>query len=413
VNPKDFTNQAPGKLVKTANGNWAFSPNPLPPKIEFDTELVRALSRADTALAELSAWGNLLPNPHLLISPYIRREAVLSSRIEGTQTRLSDLLVNEVEDSSKPEPNGDRTEVQNYVRALELGLKQLKKLPLSLRFVRNLHSTLMQGVRGANKTPGEFRKGQNIVASPGSTEATAPYVPPPFPEMDKAINEWEAYLHDRETLPDLIQCALMHVQFETIHPFWDGNGRVGRLLIPIFLIERKKLSQPLLYVSAFFEEHRRDYYELLQGTRTRGDWRAWLMFFLEGVRVVATDAATRSKALVDLREQYRMRLQDKPRAIALIDQLFVNPYTTAASAVRLTKVSLPTALKAVQDLVSAGVLREISERKRGRLYVAQKIFELLVPASEKGEKEPKARLQSDSKAPLRSPQKGAPRGHRN
>lgn len=400
MNPKDFTDQAPGTLVKTANGNWAFSPNPLPPKIEFDAELVRALSRADTALAELSAWGTQLPNPHLLISPYIRREAVLSSRIEGTQTRLSDLLINEVDDSSKPEPDGDRTEVQNYVRALELGLRQLKKLPLSLRLVRNLHSTLMQGVRGASKTPGEFRRGQNIVASPGGTEATASYVPPPYAEMEKAMNEWEEYLHDRETLPDLIQCALMHAQFETIHPFWDGNGRVGRLLIPIFLIEREKLSQPLLYVSAFFEEHRRDYYDLLQGTRTRGDWRAWLVFFLEGIRVVATDAAKRSKALVALRETYRSQLQGKPRAIALIDHLFLNPYTTAASAVRQTKVSLPTALNAIEDLVSTRILREISGRKRGRLYVAPKIYELLVPPSEKREKEPKT-----------STQRGAPRTH--
>jgi cell filamentation protein, protein adenylyltransferase len=384
VDPKDFTKNASGTLVKTPTGNWAFSPNPLPPAIEFDAELVRILSRADTALAELSASGNQLPNPHLLIAPYIRREAVLSSRIEGTQTRLSDLLIDEVEELSRQEPGSDdRTEVQNYVKALELGLKQLKKLPLSLRLVRNLHSTLMQGVRGANKTPGEFRKGQNLVGSPGSTEATANYVPPPIIEMDKALSQWEKYLHDRERLPELVQCALMHVQFETIHPFWDGNGRVGRLLIPIFLIERKKLSQPLLYVSAFFEEHRRDYYELLQGTRTRGDWHGWLMFFLEGIREIAADAAKRSKALVDLREQYRSRLHDKPRAIALIDQLFLNPYTTAANAVRLTKVSLPTALKAVQDLVSARVLREISERKRGKLYVAQEIHELLVPPGEK------------------------------
>jgi Fic family protein len=382
VLPKDFTDKASGELIKTNTGNWAFSPHPLPPHIQFDAELVKALSLADTALAELSAWGNQLPNPHLLISPYIRREAILSSRIEGTQTRMADLLINEVEDLSKPEPDSDRNEVQNYVKALETGVKQLAKLPLSLRLVRALHSTLMQGVRGANKTPGEFRKGQNIVGSQGSTEANAPYVPPPHVEMDRALKEWELYLHDRETLPHLIQCALIHAQFETIHPFWDGNGRVGRLLIPLFLIERERLSQPLLYVSAFFEEHRRDYYDLLQRTRTHGDWKAWLMFFLEGVRNISTDAAKQSKSLMALRERYREKLKGKGRAVAVIDQLFMNPYTTAASAVRQTKVSLPTALKAVQDLVNAGILREMTGRQRARLYIAQDIYKLVAPPGE-------------------------------
>jgi Fic family protein len=368
--------------VKTDSGNWAFVPSPLPPELSFDAELVKTLSKADTALAGLSAWGNQLPNPHILISPYIRREAVLSSRIEGTQTRMSDLLIEEVEDAPKPDPGGDSTEVLNYVKALEVGVKLLKKLPLSLRLVRNLHETLMRGVRGANKTPGEFRKGQNIVGPPGSTEATAAYVPPPYSEMERALKQWEKYLHDTEGYPDLIQCALMHVQFESIHPFWDGNGRVGRLLIPIFLIERKKLSQPLLYVSAFFEEHRRDYYELLQATRTRGDWRDWLLFFLEGVRVTATDAAMQAEALIGLRERYRAKLKGKGRALALIDQLFVNPYTTSASTMRKTHVSLPTALKAIDDLVHAKILREMTGRKRGRLYVAQEIYELVAPPGE-------------------------------
>ncbi|MGH8708486.1 MAG: Fic family protein [Burkholderiales bacterium] len=383
MNPKDFVDHASGELVKTTNGHWAFVPSPLPPRLQFDTELVRLLSQADTALAELSAWGYQLPNPHLLISPYIRREAVLSSRIEGTQTSMSEILIEEVEEVSRPGPEGDRVEVLNYVRALELGIKQLKKLPLSLRLVRNLHATLMQGARGANKTPGEFRRGQNIVGPAGTTEASAPYVPPPYPDMTKALKAWEAYLHDREELPDLIQCALMHVQFESIHPFWDGNGRIGRLLIPIFLIERQKLSQPLLYVSAYFVEHRGDYYDLLQATRTRGEWRAWLMFFLEGVKTIATDAARQSRSLIALRERYRSRLKDKPRAISLIDQLFLNPYTTATNAERTTGVSFPTALSAIQDLVKARVLQEITGRKRGRLYIAQEIYELVAPPGEK------------------------------
>jgi Fic family protein len=382
LNERDFTKNASGHLVKTAKGFFSFVPNPLPPTFQYDSSIVMGLSRADTALAELSAFGTRLPNPHLLIHPYIRREAVLSSKIEGTQTRLSDLLLGEVEEQH-PKPNDDTREVQNYVRALELGLSKLKQIPLSLRLVKDLHTTLMRGVRGANKTPGEFRQGQNIVGPQGSTEQTAAYVPPPAPQMLHALGDWEKYLHNRDEMPELIQCALLHVQFESIHPFWDGNGRVGRLLIPIFLIERKKLSQPLLYVSAFFEEHRRDYYDLLQRTRTDGDWRSWILFFLEGVGKIAADAAKQSRELMDLRESYRIKLHGKPRAIALIDRLFINPYVTAFSAARDMKVSFPTASKAIQDLVAAQILRELTGRRRDRVYYAGEVFDLVAPPDER------------------------------
>ncbi len=341
MNPKDFVALEAGRLVRTARGNPAFAPAPLPPQIDFDQDLVLTLSRADTALAELSAYGKQLPNPHLLISPYVRREAVLSSRIEGTQASLSDVLIDELEDAPRKPSNADDVkEVRNYVRALEHGIERLGALPLSLGLVKELHQHLMEGVRGSNKTPGEFRTGQNIVGSQGHDEVTAPYVPPPVPEMQEALAQWERYLNEPDGLPVLVQCALMHVQFESIHPFWDGNGRVGRLLITLFLVERRRLSQPLLYLSAYIEDHRQDYYELLQRTRTHGDWVSWL-------------------------------------AMALIDHLLTNPYLTISRAERLLNVSQPTARTAVLTLEKMKLVTEVTGRQWGRVYVAKRILDVI------------------------------------
>lgn len=238
MNPKDFLSPAAGRVFQTPQGYAAFIPAPLPPKLVYDDKLVVALSRADSALSELSGLGRQLPNPHLLIAPYVRREAVLSSRIEGTRAGLSDILLKEIEADV---PHGEETdvrEVRNYVMALEYGIRRLRDLPLSLRLVKELHERLMKGVRGDLATPGEFRRSQNWIGPPGSTPSSAPYVPPPPDLMMKGLGDWEVFLHERGKLPDLIQCALMHEQFEAIHPFVDGNGRVGRLLITLFLIER-------------------------------------------------------------------------------------------------------------------------------------------------------------------------------
>lgn len=377
MNPKAFHAPQAGRVVRAPGGYFAFVPAPLPPVIDYDDDLVLALSDADSSLSELSGLGRLLPNPHLLIAPYVRREAVLSSKIEGTKTDLSELLRDEAGAEAPARDPADVLEVRNYVRALEYGTRRLAKLPLSLRLVRELHERLMRGVRGDRATPGEFRRSQNWIGAPGSTPETATYVPPPVEEMHAALDSWERFLHDRGKLPVLIQCALMHEQFEAIHPFLDGNGRVGRLLITLFLIERERLSQPLLYLSAYIERNRDGYYELLQGVRTRGDWRAWLLYFLRGVTEVSKEAVSRSRRLMDLRETFRKRIEGKGHAAPLLDEVFKNPYVTVAGAARLLKVSNPTARQAVKRLVAGGILHETTGRSWGRLYLASPILKIL------------------------------------
>ena len=378
MNPKTFRAPSTGKVIQTAQGYAAFIPAPLPPALVYDEDLVLALSRADAVLSELSGLGRHLPNPHLLIAPYVRREAVLSSRIEGTKASLSDLLLDEMEHTVSARPEDDDVrEVRNYVGALEYGIKRLRSFPLSLRLVRELHARLMKGVRGERATRGEFRRSQNWIGPSGSTPATAPYVPPPPEPMQEALAEWERFLHEREKFPDLIQCALIHEQFEAIHPFLDGNGRVGRLLITLFLIERGRLSQPLLYLSAYIEAHRQDYYDLLQRVRTDGDWMAWLRFFITGVAETAGEAVRHAGRLMDLREKFRARLNDKPKALALLDELFINPYMTVARAERILKVSNPTARQAVTLLQKNGILEEITGKEWGRLYLAKPILRVI------------------------------------
>lgn len=377
MKPTNFRSKEAGRVVLASTGYHAFIPAKLPPKLQFDAPLVLALSRADAALSELSGLGRVLPNPHLLISPLLRREAVLSSRIEGTRASLSDLLVDEAGLEKNEARGADVQEVSNYVTALEYGIERLKTLPLSLRLVGELHGHLMRGVRGDRATPGEFRRSQNWIGPAGSTLTTAEYVPPPTEDMMELLGDWEVFMHERETLPDLVQCALMHEQFEAIHPFLDGNGRVGRLLVTLFLLERGRLSQPLLYLSSFIEAHRQEYYDLLQRVRTHGDWPAWIRWFLKGIEVTAQDAAKRAARLMDLREQYRRQLAGKATMLALLDRLFVNPYVTVPRAAEHLKSSQPTAAKAVGELQRQGLIAEVSGRQWRRLYLARPILEAL------------------------------------
>lgn len=383
MDPKYFKAPEAGRVIRAPGGYPAFVPKPLPPRLAYDSELVAALSRADAALGELSGLGRQLPNPGLLIGAYVRREAVWSSRIEGTQAELSDVLLDEVEASGTADP-ADVREVRNYVSALESGVQWLAELPLSLRLVKKLHAVLMAGVRGERATPGDFRHSQNWIGPAGSTLATAVYVPPPPQEMLEALDHWERFLHLRGELPDLVQCALLHEHFEAIHPFLDGNGRVGRLLIPLFLIERERLTQPLLYLSDYLESRRSDYYELLLRIRTDGDWPAWLKFFLEGVRSTARQALAQTQTLLALRDQWRKELKGQARALALVDALFENPYTSAARAKRLLAVSDPTARQAIKTLEAAGVLEEVTGRSWGRIYVARAILTTIEQRSESG-----------------------------
>lgn len=380
MNPADFQDPSAGTVVQGPGGYAAFVPSPLPPELVYDGNLVLTLSRADTALSELSGLGRPLPNPHLLIAPYVRREAVLSSRIEGTRASLSDLLLHEAEEDRTTD--ADVQEVRNYVDALEHGLARLRDLPLSLRLVREIHEHLMQDVRGGQATPGEFRRSQNWIGPPGSTPATAPYVPPPPDRMMECLSDWERFLHERGRLPDLVQCALMHEQFEAIHPFLDGNGRVGRLLIPLFLVERGRLSQPLLYLSAYFEARRQEYYEALQRVRTVGDWPGWIRFFLAGVEETAREAVGRAGRLMELHESWRRRLRRKPNAVALLDELFANPYVSVSRAARLLEVSYPTARQTVAFLQTEGLLEEISGRTWGRFYLARPILDAIESRAE-------------------------------
>jgi Fic family protein len=375
LNREDFRAPDAGSLVEAAGGYLAFVPAPLPPDLVYDADLVLALSRADAALSELSGLGRRLPNPHLLIAPYLKREAVLSSRIEGTKASLSDLLKDEVEEEHPVD--ADVKEVRQYVEALEYGIERMRELPISLRLVGEIHERLMRGVRGGNATPGEFRRSQNWIGPPGSTPTTAPYVPPPPDRLMETLSNWEIFLHERGRFPDLVQVALMHEQFEAIHPFLDGNGRLGRLLIPLFLIERGRLSQPVLYLSAYFEARRHEYYDALQRVRTDGDWGGWLRFFLAGVEETAREAVSQAGRIMDLHEELRRRLRQKPNAVALLDELFANPFVTVSRAARLLSVSYPTARQTVAFLQGEGLLEEITGRAWGRLYLARPILEVI------------------------------------
>jgi Fic family protein len=349
-------------------------PNPLPPPIQLTDNLVNRLSEADRALGTLNGMGATLPNPHLLIVPFTRREAVLSSKIEGTMASLSDLF--QFEAGREAAVPGDVREVANYVRAMEYGLQRSSELPLSTRLVRELHERLLTGVRGEHYTPGEFRTSQNWIGTPGCTLDEATFVPPPPDEMPALLSDWERFLHAPSRFPPLIECALMHYQFEATHPFLDGNGRVGRLLITLYLVARGHLSQPLLYLSAFFEAHRDEYYRRLLAVSQRGDWEGWLEFFLSGVAEQSGDAVKRSRRIIDLQEDYRARLyaaKAPSSAIRLIDVFFQSPVVTIRAAASAIGVSYPGAAWALNKLVEAGMVRELGPFKRGRMFFAEEL----------------------------------------
>jgi Fic family protein len=360
-------------VIRTPADYFAFVPAPPPPPIEYNAKLALLLSGADAALSELSGLGRYLPNPDLLIAPYVKREAVSSSRIEGTQADLDDLLLDELA-PERTALGSDVREVRNYVAALNLGIRKLNELPLAGRLVRDMHRVLMRDVRGDHATPGEFRRSQNWIGRPGSTITTADYVPPPPDEMHECLKYWERFVKDRGTMPELVQCAIMHEHFEAIHPFLDGNGRIGRLLITLFLLERGRLSKPLLYLSSYIERHRNEYYDLLQLVRTKGDATSWLRFFLTAVKETAEGALRQANSLLALREVAKTRLASEHRAAVLLDELFINPYVTVARASERLGVSSPTADKTISRLVKAGMLEEITGRSWGRTWVAKPIL---------------------------------------
>ncbi len=371
---------------------WAFFPAPLEVAFPLDAGLALLLSETDAAVGELSGIGRHLPNPELLIAPYSRREAVLSSRIEGTQASMSELLFDELKFDEevaqyRPRSDDDVREVRNYVRALRLGIARLAELPIATRLILEIHRELLKGESSERHTPGEFRRSQNWIGPPGSTPATAPYVPPPPGEtMLDCIADWERFTNTRGQLPDLIQCALLHERFEAIHPFLDGNGRIGRLLVTLFLIERGRLSHPLLYLSAFIEAHRAEYYDLLQRVRTHYDRRAWVIFFLNGVRQTARQAIQHTRQILDMRARWRHTLSGDHRSRALLDSLFVNPYVTVASSAKILRVSQPTAARTIQRLVESTLLSEITGNRWGKVFLAAPILNVIEnpPVAENG-----------------------------
>lgn len=364
-------------LKKHPAGYLAFVPPAPPSQVTFTPRLVAALSNADRNLGLLAGAGEWLPNPHLLIRPFMRREAVLSSRIEGTQASVADLVLFEASPSKPQAP--DVREVANYMRAMDLGIKDDRELPLSLRLIRGLHKELMTGVRGAHLTPGEFRTSQNWIGPPGCTLNEARYVPPPPEDMLDALDVFEKHLHEGSDLPPLLRVAIIHYQFESIHPFLDGNGRVGRLLISLLLHEWKLLSQPLLYLSAFFERRRGDYYDFLLSVSLNGDWEAWFVFFLTGIAEQSTDVIERARRLFLLRESYRSKLFNVRSSLPLklVDYLFEQPAVTAAQVRDLLDVSPRAARLNIAKLEEAGIVEEFTHRARNRIYVAPGILDLL------------------------------------
>ena len=376
MDPSEFHAPEAGQIVMTGEGYHAFVPAPLPPRLRYGAELVLALSRADAALGELSGVGGELPAPLLLDAPFKRQEALCSSRIEGADVSLSDLLLDQVGAARTTVPLDHLREVRACVATLRFGVERLEHEPLTLALVRELHARLLQGEAGRARTPGEFRTTQNWIGPPGATLATATYVPPPVPEMQAALDGWDRFLQQRGTVPDLVQCAMLHEQFEAIHPFVGGNGRLGRLLITLFLIDRGRLSRPLLYLSAYLEGQRDEYYTLLQRVRTHGEWGPWLLFFVEGVRQTAERAAGQARALI--RIQARNAGLAKGRALALADELVRTPCMTVPEAQRVLGVTNPTARRAVRDLEAKGLLEEWDEKRWPRVYLARPVLDAVL-----------------------------------
>lgn len=377
---EDFSPDSPGRLVRIARDALAFVPGPLPEQMDFHLPLITLLSEATLALGILDGLGHALRNPDLLIRPFLRREAVASSRIEGTIATLGQLLLFE-ESETAVEATPDVREVANCVQALEYGLARPAERPISLGFIREMHHLLMQDVRGADKRPGEFRTIQNFIGRRGDRIEDARFVPPPPTELPGLLSDLERALAQPGSLPPLVRVALVHYQFEAIHPFLDGNGRVGRLLIPLLLETWEVMRFPqLLQLSDEIDRDRANYLDGLLLVGQRGDWDGWLRFFLDAVRVQARRAARLSSGVLGLRERYRADLQagrGSTRLLQLVDELFERPTLTVGRAAERLGVSFPTAQGLIDRLVGQGLLIEVTGQRRNRVYLATPILDIL------------------------------------
>lgn len=364
-----------GRYVRQPTGYSAFLPAPLPPDppVALGGELQALLSRADRALGRLDGSVVTLPNPDLLVFMYVRKEAVLSSQIEGTQSSLQDLLAAEAELFEPAELPRDVDEVINYVSAMNYGLARVADLPVSVRLIKEIHQRLLNGVRGDRLTPGELRRSQNWIGPAGRGLADATFVPPPPEDVPAALGDLERFLHASDELPLLIRIGMAHAQFETVHPFLDGNGRVGRLLVTFLLTERGALHKPVLYLSQYFMRHRQEYYDRLQAVRDRGDWESWLSFFLRGVEQVSLEATETSRRVLALRERHRAAITEHLGRTAgnghkVHEALFHRPVVTVGVVQQMTGVTFAAANQLVSRLASIGVLREITGYSRNRRF---------------------------------------------
>lgn len=360
-----------GRYIQQPAGYKAFIPVPLPPAdLELSLELQASVSRADQAIGRLDGLTRTLPDADLFLAMYVRREALLSSQIEGTDCTLDDVLAYELEPNTREVPVLDVEEVVNYVAAINYGLERLPEMPLSLRLIREIHERLLSNTRGAEKTPGEFRTSQNWIGPPGASLAGATFVPPPPNEMRDALGALEVFLHD-SPLPVLITCGLAHAQFETVHPFLDGNGRIGRLLITLLLCQREVLTRPVLYLSFFLKQHRDDYFVHLMAIRNEGKWEEWLAFFIDGVTATALEAARTAQSVHELRERHRGELQAAGGAgsdLVLLDAMYSQPLVNSKWVASRLSVSAKTAINLLDRLEAAGVLREVTGKARNRVY---------------------------------------------
>jgi Fic family protein len=359
-------------MIRQPEGYRAFIPAPLPPDppLAFDAQLATVLAKASTALGRLDGVAATLPNPELFVAMYVRREAVLSSQIEGTQSTLDDVLAFEI-DPARPSLPHDIKEVVNYVSTMDYGLARLDSLPLSLRLLREIHERLLTGTRGGNKSPGHFREGQNWISGGPRGLSDAAFIPPPPHDMRTALGNLERFLHDSGGLDPLIVCALAHAQFETIHPFLDGNGRVGRLLITFLLCHEKVLQRPVLYLSHYLKQHRASYYDRLMAIRLAGDWEGWLRFFLTGVGEVAREAEQTARQIVQLREDVRQRAlaaRMSVSALRLLDYLFERPVINVNAARDQLEISYVAANGLIRELSQLGVLKETTGGSRNRIF---------------------------------------------
>jgi Fic family protein len=363
-----------GRYVKQPTGYNAFIPASLPPKppVRIAGKLQMLLSEATLALGRLDGSIHTLPNPDLFVLMYVRKEAVLSSQIEGTQSSLQDVLAAEAK-ILDPETPRDVDEVLNYIRAMNYGLGRLEEIPVSVRLIKELHERLMKGVRGAHLTPGEIRASQNWIGAGGASLKDALFVPPPPEQIAPALGDLERFLHHESNIPLLIQIGLAHAQFETIHPFLDGNGRVGRLLVTFLLKQRGVLQQPVLYLSHFFKRHRHEYYEHLQATRDKGDWEQWLEFFLRGVAEVSAEATETARRILVLRDNHRAAITENLGRAAgnghrVLETLYKTPITNVKAVRDISGTSFAAANELVKKLVTIGILKEMTGQRRNRSF---------------------------------------------